>query len=100
MFVRAVSMPRWADAQKKFEGVTEIVSVVTIKAVRAIIYRKLGAESDINAVAVGQIADITNRVTAHRKDARLIGGIENQFMPGFFHAFPARVNGVASTLVV
>ena len=69
MFVRAVSMQRWTDAQKKFEGLTEIFSVVTIKAIRAIIYRKLGAESDINAVAVGQIADVTDRISAYGKNA-------------------------------
>ena len=93
-------MQRWTDAQKKFEGVTEILSVVTIKAVRAIIYRKLGAESDINAVAVGQIADITNRITADRKDARLINGFQNQLVARFLHPLPARVNGVTSTLIV
>src|SRR2546426_12370018 len=80
MFVRAVSMQRWADAQKKFERVTEIVSVVTIKAVRAIVYRKLSAETDIDAVAMRQIANVTNRVAADRKDARLIGGVLNHLV--------------------
>ena len=39
VFLRRVTVQRWADAQKKFEGVTEIFSVVTIEAVRAIIDR-------------------------------------------------------------
>ena len=42
-----------ADAQEKLEGVDEIVAVVTIEAIRAVVDRELGAESDIEAVAVG-----------------------------------------------
>src|SRR6266480_1174850 len=100
MCVRAVSMQRWTDAQKKFEGVTEIVSVVAIEAVRTIIDRKLSAEPDIDAVAMRHIADITNRVSAHRKDVGFIGGIENQLVARFLHPLPAYVNGVTFTLIV
>jgi hypothetical protein len=46
VFLRRVTVQRWADAQKKLERVTEIFSVVTIEAVLAIIDRKLGAECD------------------------------------------------------
>src|SRR5213080_2878247 len=88
MCVRAVSMQRWTDAQKKFEGVTEIVSVVAIEAVRTIIDRKLSAEPDIDAVAMRQIADVTNCVATHRKDARFIRACEHELVPGFFHALP------------
>ena len=65
----SMTVQRWADAQEKFEGIPEIFSVVTIEAVRAIIDRKLSAEPDIDAVAVRQIADVTNRIPAYRKDA-------------------------------
>src|SRR5438067_1248972 len=100
MFVRAVSMQRWTDAQKKFEGVTEIVTVVTIEAVRTIIDRKLRAEPDIDAVAMRHIADVTDRITAHRKDVGFIGRIENQLVARFLHPLPPYVNGVGSTLIV
>src|SRR6266567_1610301 len=99
MFVRAVSMQRWTDAQKKFEGVTEIVTIVSIEAVRTIVDRKLSAEPDIDAVAMRQIADVTNRVAAHRKNVGFIGGIENQLVARFLHPLPAYVNGVTFTLI-
>src|SRR5437773_9770277 len=47
-----------------------------------------------------QVAHITERVCAHGKDARVGSGIENKFLPGFLHAFAAKVNGVASTLII
>src|SRR5438477_4665399 len=100
MFVRAVSMQRWTDAQKKFEGVTEIFSVVTIEAVRAIVDCKLGAEPDIDSVAMRQIADVTNSVAAHRKDARFIRACEHELVPGFFHALPTHINGITSALII
>src|SRR6266446_5267924 len=100
IFVRAMSMQRWTDAQKKFKGVTEIFSVITVEALRSIVDGKLGAESDIDAVAMRQIADVTNRVTAHRKDASFLGRIKNELMAGFLHAFPACVNGVATPLII
>src|SRR5205814_10265489 len=46
-----VSMQRWPDAQKKFKGVTEIVSVVAIESVRATVDGELRAEPDVDAVA-------------------------------------------------
>jgi len=100
VFLRRVTVQRWADAQKKFKCVAQIVSIVAVEAVRAIIDCKLGAEADIKPVAMRQIADVTNRVTAHRKDARFIGRIENQFVAGFFHALPTRINRIASTLII
>ena len=35
VFLRRVTVQRWADAQKKLERVTEIFSVVTIEAARS-----------------------------------------------------------------
>src|SRR5437762_13566802 len=83
MFVRTVTMQRWTDAQKKFEGVTEIVTVVADEAVRTIVDRKLSVEPDIDAVAMPQIADVTNRLAAHRKDVGVIVWSENQLMARF-----------------
>jgi hypothetical protein len=50
----------------KPEGVTEILAVVAVERIGEIIHCKLRAESDVDAVAVRQITD----VTAHWKDAR------------------------------
>jgi len=67
LVVRAVIVPRRPYAQKELKCVAELIAVVAIEAVWAIVNRKLSAESDINAVAVGQIADIANRITAYQR---------------------------------
>ena len=96
----SMTVQRWADAQEKFKGVTEIVSIVAIETIGAIVDRELRAESDVEAVAMRQIAHVSDRVSAHWKDARFIRWIENQFVTGFLHALPTRVNGVASALII
>src|SRR5947207_10168242 len=96
----SMTVQRWADAQEKFKGVTEIFSVVTIEAVRAIIDRKLSAEPDVDAVAMRQIAHITECVGTHRKDARFIRACEHELVPGFFHALPTRIHRIAPTLII
>src|SRR5205814_10160398 len=85
VLMHAVTVQGGADTQKELERVTEIVAVVAVERIGAVVDGELGAESDINSVAVRQIADITNRITADRKDARFIGEIENQLVSGFFH---------------
>jgi hypothetical protein len=52
VLVLAVTVPGWTDAQKKFEGVTEIVAVVAIERIGAVVDGKLGAETDVDAFAV------------------------------------------------
>src|SRR5207244_7480000 len=69
VLMHSVTMQRWSDAQKKFKGVTGIVSVVAIETIGTVVDCELGAEADIDAVAMRQVADVTDRVTAHRKDA-------------------------------
>lgn len=91
---------RRADAQKKFESVTEIASVKWIERIWIVVEGELAAETDIEALAVSKIADITNSITGDRKDLRFIGQIYHQFVRGFFHAFPARINRVAFALVI
>ncbi len=41
-----------ADAEKKLEGVTEIVAVIAVESVRTIVDGELGAETDIDAITV------------------------------------------------
>jgi hypothetical protein len=48
----AMTVQRGADAEKTLKPVAEIVSIVAIETIRAIIDRKLRAESDINSVAM------------------------------------------------
>jgi hypothetical protein len=80
--------------------ITQVVSVIAVETIRAIIDGKLSAKSDVEAFAMRQIADIPNRVTAHRKNARFIRGIQNEFVPGFLDTLPAQINGVTSPLVI
>ena len=68
MLMHSVTMQRRTNAQEKLEGITEIVSVVAIETIGTIVDCELGAESDVEPVAVRQIADVTDRVTAHGKD--------------------------------
>ena len=48
----SMTVQRWADAQEKFKGVTEIVAVVAVERVRPIIDCELSAKSDVDAVSV------------------------------------------------
>jgi len=47
-----MSMQRGADAEKKLEGVAEIVSVVEIERIGAVVDRELGAETDVDTFAM------------------------------------------------
>jgi hypothetical protein len=47
-----MTMQGWADAQKKFERIAEIVAVIAIEAIWSTVEGKLCAESNINAVAM------------------------------------------------
>ena len=60
----------WANAQEKFEPVTEIVAVIAIESVGTIINCELRPESDVDAVSMRQVAHITECVSTYRKDAR------------------------------
>src|SRR6266404_7550478 len=64
VLMHSVSMQRWADAQEKFKGVAEVVSVIAVEAIRSTVEGELCAETDIDAVAMRQVADVTDRVTA------------------------------------
>src|SRR5262245_34990380 len=99
-FACAVTVQRWPDAQKKLEGIAEIVAVVTIESVRATVDCKLSPESDVQAVAVRQVADVSDCVSAYGKNPCVGGWTKYELVPGFFHAFPAEVNGVAATLII
>jgi hypothetical protein len=52
MIMPTMSMQRGTDAQKKLEGIAEIVSVVEIESAGTVVEGKLRAEADINAVAM------------------------------------------------
>ena len=69
--VLAMTMQRWADAEKELERVAEIIAVVTIESVGAIIDGELGAKTDVESVAMPKVADVTEGVRAYGKDARV-----------------------------
>ena len=86
--------------RKNWKRVAEIVAVVAIETIGAVVDGELGAETDVDAVAVRQVADVTERVSAHWKNFGLIERLENKFVSGFLNAFPAKINRVAATLVI
>ena len=77
------------DAQEKLEGVAEIVSVVTIERIGAVVDCELGAEADVDAVAVRQVADVTERVSAHWKNFGFIERLEDEFVARIFARVPS-----------
>src|SRR6266542_1569259 len=85
---------------KKLKGVAEIVAVIAVETARAIIDGKLRAQSDVEAVAMQQIADISNCVRAYRKDARFVRGIAHELVTGFLDTLPAQINCVAAALII
>ena len=52
VYVRAVTVQRWADAQKELETVAKIVAVVAVERIGAVIDRELRAETDVDTLAV------------------------------------------------
>lgn len=100
MVMLAVSVQRGTDTQEKLEGVAKIIAVIAIERIGAVVYGELGSETDVDAISVRQVAHVTERVPAHRKNFGFIERLENKFVPGFLHAFPAKVNRVAATLVI
>src|SRR5438477_3796682 len=100
MFLCVMTMQGRADAQEKFKRVAKVVPIIAIETIRAIVHRELSAKADIKPSAMREIAHVSNRVTAHRKYPRFIRWIENQFVTGFFHPLPTRVNGVAAPLII
>ena len=65
MLLRAVTVLGRPDAEKELKGVTEIVAVVAIR-IRAVVDGELGSEADVDTLAVREVADVTERVSAHR----------------------------------
>ena len=52
MVVLAVTMQGRPDAQEKLEGVAEIVAVIAIESIGAVVDGELGAETDVDTIAV------------------------------------------------
>src|SRR6266480_1988713 len=88
------------DAQEKLEGVAEIVAIIASERVGAVVDGELGAETNVDTIAVRQVADVTERVPAHWKNFGFIERLEDKFVSGFLDAFPAKVNCVSATLVI
>ena len=52
VLIRAVTVLGWPDPEKKLECVTEIVAVIAVESVRPIIDGELGAETNVDTIAV------------------------------------------------
>ena len=100
VLVCAVTMQGWTDAEKELEGVAEIVAVVAVERIGAVVDGKLGAETYVDAVAVRQVADISERVSTYWKYFGFIEGLEDKFVARFLHALPAKISRVAATLII
>ena len=72
-----------ADAEKELERVADIVPVIAIESVGTIIDGELRPEFDVEAVAVRQVANVTERVGAYVKDARSAARLRTSSCPDF-----------------
>ena len=52
---------RRANAQENLESVAGAVAVITVEFVRPEIERELAAQSDVDVIAMGQIAHVSDR---------------------------------------
>ena len=52
MIATRMTVQRRTNAQEKLEGVAEVVAVVAVERIGAVVDGKLGAETDVDAVAV------------------------------------------------
>ena len=52
VIVLVMTVQGWTDAKKELKGVTEIVAVEAIERIGAVIDRELGAETDVDTLAV------------------------------------------------
>src|SRR5262245_2635852 len=94
--VRTMTVQGWTDTEKELESVAEVIAVVAIESVGAVVDGELGAETDVDTIAVRQVADAAKRIPGHRKDARVRCLIEDQFVPGFLHVLPSKIDRVAA----
>src|SRR4029453_17385657 len=75
VFMPAMTVQRGTNPQEKFKGVTKIVAVVAVEAVGSIVDRELGAEPNVHAVSVRQIAHVTDGVSANGENGGFISGM-------------------------
>ena len=57
--VLAVTVLGRPDAQEKLEGVAEVIPVVAIQSIGAIVDGELDAQTDVDTLAMRQVADVT-----------------------------------------
>src|SRR5262249_42020366 len=98
--MHAVTVQGWADAEKKLEGVAEIVAVVPIESVGAVVGGELGAEADVDAVALRQVAHVTPPVNRPREDTPVGRLLKDQLVSGLFYVFPSKIDRVAAALII
>src|SRR2546423_6977732 len=92
--------PRRTNAQENLGGQRNIVLVVAVEVAGDVINSDLAAETDVDAVAVRQIADVTERVAVDRKHALFVDRIEHQLVARFFNMLKPGVNRIAAALEV
>ena len=100
VIVLVMTVQGWTDAKKELERVAEIVAVVAVERIGAVVDGELGAETNVDAIAVRQVADVTERIPAHWKNFGFIERLEDKFVSGFLYAFPTQIHGVAATLII
>src|SRR4030095_2480851 len=85
ILVPSLAVQGWTDTQEKLEGVTEIVAVVAIERIGAVIDRYLSTKTNVEALAVRQVADVTERVCTYWENFGFIRRLEDKFVPRFLH---------------
>src|SRR5438552_1999888 len=98
--VRAMRMERWTYPQKNLKTVTDAVAIITVESAWPNVERELSAEADVDLVAMRKIAHVADGSSIDRENLSVIDFAQDQFVAGFFNAFPARVNRIATALII
>ena len=82
--VLAVTVLGRPDAQEKLEGVAEVIPVVAIQSIGAIVDGELGAQTDVDTLAMRQVADVADRYPLTGKISDSSKGLRTSSWPDFW----------------
>src|SRR5438552_487728 len=98
--VPAMIVSRRTNAQENLEPVTGTAAIIAIEFFWPEIECELSAESDVDLVPVGKIANVTERHCVHGKNFIEVAASEHELMSGFLDALPSAVDCIALALVI
>src|SRR4051812_38138867 len=96
----SVRMQRWPHPQENGERDRQFVAVIALEPRRYVIDRELAAKTDVQSVAVREVAHVTDGVGVDRENVIVIAFLQDQLVAGFLDPLEAAVNRVAAALII